>query len=645
MKKVQRITAAAGALALILAAGISVAAVQTGEPSTEKEEVIYASLDGSGLTEGIYAVNIFGKGDIVDYGDYSNVKVMNTEDEISVEGDKITLSTGADRLYYQGDLKSKELPWNIGFTYTLDGKKLTPEQLAGKDGNLKIEMNFSQNTAVDSCFYDKYALQITMALNTEKCSNISADGATVANAGKNKQLSYILLPGRDHHLTVTAKVKDFEMDAVSINGIRLGLDIDVDTGSISGKINEIRSAAEQINSGAQALAEGIDSLDEGTRSLDANAAQLAAGTSALADGIDMFNDGIKRAAAGLEKLQEGTSELSSGSDKINGILKEIDSSLSAVSVSADEVKKLVEASGAINGKIGELAEGTSKLSDGVGSSVYESSMKQGGLDVESLVSGNASSASALSSDVAVIDGMISYLQSERAKLEAAGYGDVVSDYLDKLNALKVDIGTASGQLSADNTAIGGAESYMDGLHGKTEELNQSVSKLMDSYEEFNLQIGKLASELGILIGQMNTLSEAIHELSSNYAVFNGKMGECAEGVAELNGGFSESAQYMVLLALNSRELAGYMDALSKGTSGLSGYMGDLNAGSDKLALGTAEFAGALGGADAEIDEAVNSMISELTGGSAPVRSFVSSKNTKVDSVQFVITTKPVKTAD
>ena len=44
-----------------------------------KEEVIYAVLDGQGQVSGLYAVNIFEGGDIVDYGDYSAVHPLNTE--------------------------------------------------------------------------------------------------------------------------------------------------------------------------------------------------------------------------------------------------------------------------------------------------------------------------------------------------------------------------------------------------------------------------------------------------------------------------------------------------------------------------------------------------------------------------------------
>ena len=37
-------------------------------------------------------------------------------------------------------------------------------------------------------FYEDYALQINMTLSAQNCENISAEGATVANVGADKQI-------------------------------------------------------------------------------------------------------------------------------------------------------------------------------------------------------------------------------------------------------------------------------------------------------------------------------------------------------------------------------------------------------------------------------------------------------------------------
>lgn len=76
--------------------------VLAAENSSKKEEVIYINTGTSGQVSSVDVVNIFGNGNIVDYGDYSNVKMMNSTKEITTEGYKITFNNDKDRTYYQG---------------------------------------------------------------------------------------------------------------------------------------------------------------------------------------------------------------------------------------------------------------------------------------------------------------------------------------------------------------------------------------------------------------------------------------------------------------------------------------------------------------------------------------------------------------
>ena len=56
----------------------------------------------------------------------------------------ITIDTKADRFYYQGNLISKELPWNIDIKYYLNDKELAADALAGKSGKLKIAVSIGK---------------------------------------------------------------------------------------------------------------------------------------------------------------------------------------------------------------------------------------------------------------------------------------------------------------------------------------------------------------------------------------------------------------------------------------------------------------------------------------------------------------------
>lgn len=113
--------------------------------ATEKEEVVYAVLDAHGQVDGVYVVNIFEGGDIQDYGNYTSVHALNTEDAISFQNGEVTFHSDAQRVYYQGDLDTKDLPWVFTLTYQLDGKTVTAEELAGKTGHVVIQLDIRKN--------------------------------------------------------------------------------------------------------------------------------------------------------------------------------------------------------------------------------------------------------------------------------------------------------------------------------------------------------------------------------------------------------------------------------------------------------------------------------------------------------------------
>jgi len=200
---------------LVLSQGLC--SVSAAEANTQKEEVVYGMLDEAGNVTGIYVVNSFSDSKIVDYGDYTSIRNLTTEDELILEDGKITGTSSADKLYYQGNLETKDLPWRIAIHYYMDEKEYSAKDIAGMDGELKIRIAITQNEACDSSFWDGYALQATVTLDSEKCRNIEADQATIANVGSDKQLSYIILPGEGADLEITADVTDFEMDEIQIN--------------------------------------------------------------------------------------------------------------------------------------------------------------------------------------------------------------------------------------------------------------------------------------------------------------------------------------------------------------------------------------------------------------------------------------------
>lgn len=259
------------------------------EGDIPKEEIVYVNLKSDGTVKEINVVNSFElkkDGEIVDYGKYQSLRNMTTTDAIAYEGDCVKVNTTAGKLYYEGKLVDNVMPWDIGIRYELDGKEISADELAGKSGSLRVVLYVSKNEQCPGSFFDDFALQASMTLDTEKCSNIRADSATLANVGSNKQVTWTVLPGTEEELVLTADVQDFEMDGIAVNGVTLNLNVEVDDEELMDQVEKLLDAIEQLDDGAGELDDGAGELDGGVEELQSSVqGELQSGAGALDTGV------------------------------------------------------------------------------------------------------------------------------------------------------------------------------------------------------------------------------------------------------------------------------------------------------------------------------------------------------------------------
>lgn len=303
------------------------------EIASQKEEVVYGILDLDGSAKDIYVVNIFEDNNIVDYGNYTKVRNMTTSEKVSQNGDRININTSADRLYYEGIIEKRELPWGIDIEYILDNKKISGAELAGKSGVLEIKISVNRNPEVNSTFFDNYTLQIALSLDTKLARNIKSDNATVAEAGSKKQLMYTVLPGQGANISVTADVRDFEADAITINGIRMNLGMVIDEEEFSDQISRLINAIKELDGGAEGLLKGVTALSDGMDEYVEGLKAFKNGLSELGSGVGQLDQGVKGISAGLSELSDKKGPLLQGASMIQGIaFNEMNERLSAMNL-------------------------------------------------------------------------------------------------------------------------------------------------------------------------------------------------------------------------------------------------------------------------------------------------------------------------
>lgn len=475
--------------------------------SSEKEETIYATLASDGSLKSMYAVNSFNGGNITDYGNYENVKMLNTEDPIKQNGDTVTFSSSAEKVYYQGDLENRPLPWNISIQYLLDGKKYTADEIAGKSGQLEVRFKVEKNEDCTGSFYDNYALQASFTLDTEQCSDISAPDATIANAGGSKQLTYTILPGKGIDTSFYADVKDFEMESASINGIHLNLNADIDDSALTGKVGELISAVSSLNKGAAQLSDGTAAVEEGASKTEQGALALKNGASSL---------------SGISELKNASSQIRSGIDD------------------------------AYNGSL--------MFSQNFGYAQYKNVMSDYGIDVDSLRSENEQMISDLNQQIEIlkqapeqsesVQNQIQLLQEAAALLEknngaSSGTENYITNISGQLSPLTENMKLLKTKYETFDDSLSQLSEGAEKLTSGTEELYQGTAALRSSISSLHDGSQKMAEGTDSLYRETADSEAQIKEkIDDILQSINGSMEDPASFVSEKNTNV-KSVQFVI----------------------------------------------------------------------------------------------------
>ena len=521
----------AGAMAVTIAGGSIGAAGLTAhaaeDTESSKEEVIYIMTDADGKVDNIDAVNIFGKGSVTDYGDYSSVKMLNNTDKINQDGDEVTFSTDKEKVYYQGTMDADtQIPWNISFGYTLDGKEISPEDLAGKSGVLEIHIKVDKNEKCTSDFYDSSALQATLTLDTDKCENIQADGATLANVGSSKQISYTVLPGNGLDAVVSADVKDFEMDAASINAVKMNLDVDIDDDELMDKVTQIMDAARELN-------DGVAELSDGTETLTAGGDSLVSGVNSVYDGVESLDSGITALNGGIQKLQTVLENLNARSSS------------------------LTEGSAKVTAGISSAKQGTLDLQTSISYDSYKAVMAQNGLNIDELQAGNTDAINTISTQITNLQASIAQLKDQPDYNENAESQAIVVQMQTQIDSLNSVVTVLTG----DNVALSGAAQYYGTVAQGAGDLANGIGDLGAQYSELDQGITDYTNGVATITSAYADIADGSQTVAdSSSKLVNGSSGLKA-GAAELSGGMSSLQAGVQVLCEGTQEFYDQTDGM------------------------------------------------------------------------------------
>ena len=307
-----------------------------------KEETVYVVSKADGTADNVivseWLKNKDGSDTIKDASDLKDIKNVKGDETFTQNGDEVTWDAKGNDIYYQGTT-DKELPVTEKITYYLDGKEMTPEEIAGKSGKVTIRFNYTNNEkttqVVDGEEHEVYVpfTVMTGMILPEDYSNVEVTNGKVISDGSKKVVVGVAMPGLKDSLQiedgdldadvdipdyveVTADVENFSLDmtmSVIMNDLLGSTDLDqaFDLTDLEDSINTLSDSSKQLVDGSSDLAKGLDTLKNSMKEFSSGVNTLKDGVTSYTNGASEINAGAAALDTGIESLSQGVSTLTS----------------------------------------------------------------------------------------------------------------------------------------------------------------------------------------------------------------------------------------------------------------------------------------------------------------------------------------------
>ena len=588
-----------------------------------KEETVYILADASGTAQKVivsdWLKNGEGKEELTDTTDLKDVENIKGNETFSQDGETLNWKASGNDIYYQGTT-DKEAPVEVKLSYTLDGKDVTPEEIAGKSGKVTIRMDYVNHSSTQINVNGKtedvqipFVMLSGMVLPEDHFTNISVTNGKVLSEGSNSVVMGVAMPGLQEsleldslkekvkdklseeeaeftipdYLEITADAKDFELGmtlTVAMSDLLSDANVDelFSMDDLEGSVDELTDATQQLEEGAGSLKDGTNELYEKSGQLDSGAKQLADGTSQVAEGA--------------KKLAEGAGTLSEGTGKLGAGAQSLETGIGQAQAGVERIRLAMEKG---NEKQTAILTGSKSLADGTAAlqglleqyfSTYSADLNN---MVNMLLKQLEATKTALSDARNQLAAAVQERDAAKAALEQACNGNV--------QQMEVVTGTAQSDVSgSDATTVTTAVNEVtvcdpDVLKSAAEAYSQSEAKVA----EYQANVSALESQAEVLQKQLAQLQAALTQLSTAtgaglsddqitqgayIALIKQYASKLKTGASALNTGLQQVDAGLVQLTDQEKGIP----ALQSGAAALKAGVGSVKSGADQLASGAGE---------------------------------------------------------
>lgn len=654
----------------------------------DKDESVYLISDANGNVNKTIVVdhlkNKDKKDTLEDASNLSDIENVKGKEKFTQSGDKLTWQAGGKDIYYQGTA-TEEPPVTQKVTYYLDGKEISPEDLAGKSGNVKIRFDYTNTTSyTETVNGEKQTVSVPFAAITglvlgDGFENIEVtNGKAEVSDSSSVVLGYALPGLKDslgikdkdldgdvnipEYMEMTADVKNFSMPAAMtfvVNASDYVSTDGIDTSDLDDMINDLKDASTQLQDGSKTLAEGTDTLADGLSTLQSKLGTFASGVGTLQSGLKTYTDGVSTLSGGLNTLGNSTGALVSGADKLNSGAGQLASGSATLKdglkTYTDGASQLNTGLNQLNDNTGSLATGVTSLNDGAktlsdginAANKGAAGVSAGAAQLKTSIDTAKTGADSLAAGAKQVDEGVGQLTQSLSDMPETIKTNI-NKSLEPLNELNVgtlfktlgyidtDKITADNVSAAADAAVNNAGDIIDAL---TNMQNQNPSA---TYNQIlvGLSQGKGAVSVYSAVNQSVTdsastvqaLKDGSAKVSDGASSLDAGLGQLSDGASELSSGASDLAKGTTQLATGATELqtgtqslADKLPELTKGITSLVNGSNELVKNNDTLNAG----ATALNAGASQLSAGTQSLMNSVPTLTSGIKQLVDGSNTLV----------------
>jgi len=654
----------------------------------DKDESVYLISDANGNVNKTIVVdhlkNKDKKDTLEDASNLTDIENVKGKEKFTQSGDKLTWQAGGKDIYYQGTA-TEEPPVTQKVTYYLDGKEISPEDLAGKSGKVKIRFDYTNTTSyTETVNGEKQTVSVPFAAITGLVLGDGFENIEVTNgkAEVSNSSSVVLgyaLPGlkdslgiKDgdldgdvnipEYMEMTADVENFSMPAAMtfvVNASDYVSTDGIDTSDLDDMINDLKDASTQLQDGSKTLAEGTDTLADGLSTLQSKLGTFASGVGTLQSGLKTYTDGVSTLSGGLNTLGNSTGALVSGADKLNSGAGQLASGSATLK---DGLKTYTNGASQLNTGLNQLNDSTGSLATGV------TSLNDGAKTLSDGINAANKGAAGVSAGVAQLKTSIDTAKTGADSLTAGAkqvdegvdklkqsLSDMpetikarINQSLEPLNKLNVGkLFKTLGYIDTDKITVDNVSAAADAAVNNAGDIITALTSMNDPYPSatynkilVGLSQGKGAVSVYSVVNKSVTdsastvkaLKDGSAKVSEGASSLDAGLGQLADGASELSSGASDLAKGTTKLATGATELqtgtqslADKLPELTKGITSLVNGSNELVKNNDTLNAG----ATALNAGASQLSAGTQSLMNSVPTLTSGIKQLVDGSNTLV----------------